>query len=286
MSKAMVNKINFYYEISGEGFPLVFCHEFAGDFRSWESQVRFFRKKYKVITYNARGYPPSDVPNDLSMYSQEQAVEDLFGLLDYLHINRAHIVGLSMGGNVALNFGIKYPNMTESLIIAGTGTGSTKPKLFKKNLEKFARAMDSEGMQGMSDYANGPTRVQLLRKDPDSWQEFRAQFFQHSSVGSAMTFRGIQGKRPPIFSLESELRSLSTPTLIMFGDEDEPCIEPGIFMKKYIPSSGLVVFPQSGHAINLEEPDLFNRTIQNFLLAVQNGQWAVNTNGCESGSLI
>lgn len=286
MSKAMVNKVNFYYEISGEGFPLVFCHEFAGDFRSWESQVRFFRKRYKVITYNARGYPPSDVPNDIGMYSQEQAVEDLFGLLNYLNINRAHIVGLSMGGNVALNFGIKYPNMTESLIIAGTGTGSTKPRLFKKNLERFAQSMDSEGMQGMSDYVNGPTRVQLLRKDPDSWREFHTQFFQHSSLGSAMTFRGVQGKRLPIFSLESELRSLSAPTLIMFGDEDEPCIEPGIFMKKYIPSSGLVVFPQSGHAINLEEPDLFNRTIQEFLAAVQTGQWAVNTKGCETGSLI
>ncbi len=286
MAKALVNKINLYYEISGEGFPLVFCHEFAGDFRSWESQVRFFSRRYKVITYNARGYPPSDVPNDLDMYSQEQAVEDLFGLLDYLQIDRAHIAGLSMGGNVALNFGIVHPAMTASLIIAGTGTGSTAPKLFKRNLERFAQSMDSEGMQGMIDYANGPTRIQLLRKNPRSWQEFRAQFFQHSSVGSAMTFRGVQGKRASIFCLESELSSLDAPVLIMVGDDDDPCIAPGIFMKEYIPSSGLVVFPQSGHAINLEEPDLFNRTVQDFLMAVESGQWTVNTKGCESGSLI
>jgi pimeloyl-ACP methyl ester carboxylesterase len=81
-------------------------------------------------------------------------------------------------------------------------------------------------------------------------------------------------KRPTIYALEDKLRQLAAPTLILTGDEDEPCIEPAVFMKRCIPRSGLAVFHQSGHAINLEEPDWFNRTVLDFLTTVENGGWA------------
>ena len=80
-------------------------------------------------------------------------------------------------------------------------------------------------------------------------------------------------KRPTIFALEEKLLQLQVPTLVMIGDEDEPCVEPAVFMKRQIPNAGLAVFPQSGHTINLEEPDLFNRTVQEFLTAVETGTW-------------
>ena len=285
MPKALINGINLYYEDQGEGYPLVWSHEFAGDHRSWETQVRFFTRRYRVIIYSARGYPPSDVPEDLDEYSQEHAVEDLRGLLDHLGIEQAHVAGLSMGGNVALNFGLTYPQMASSLVVAGTGTGSVEPEEFRRRLDELAERMESEGMAAMSDYTRGPARVQLLRKDPRGWREFADQFSQHSGIGSAMTFRGVQGRRPPIFDLEAKLRELDVPTLIMFGDEDDPCIEPSIFLKKCISRSGLVVIPQSGHAINLEEPDMFNRAVLDFLTAVEAGKWAARDPGDESGSL-
>ena len=285
MPKAIINGINLYYEENGEGYPLVWSHEFAGDHRSWETQVRFFARSYRVITYSARGYPPSDIPTDPDDYSQEHAVEDLRGLLEHLDIERAHIGGLSMGGNVALNFGLTYPDMASSLIVAGTGTGSVEPEAFRRRLNEIAERMEADGMAAMSDYARGPARVQLLRKDPKGWREFADQFSQHSSIGSAMTFRGVQGRRPPIFNLETRLRGLDVPTLIMFGDEDDPCIEPSIFLKRCIPRSGLVVIPQSGHAINLEEPDMFNRAVLDFLTAVEAGKWAARDPGAQSGSL-
>ena len=285
MPKALINGINLYYEDQGEGYPLVWSHEFAGDHRSWETQVRFFTRRYRVIAYSARGYPPSDVPEDLDEYSQEHAVEDLRGLLDHLGIEQAHVAGLSMGGNVALNFGLTYPQMASSLVVAGTGTGSVEPEEFRRRLDELAERMESEGMAAMSDYTRGPARVQLLRKDPRGWREFADQFSQHSGIGSAMTFRGVQGRRPPIFDLEAKLRELDVPTLIMFGDEDDPCIEPSIFLKKCISRSGLVVIPQSGHAINLEEPDMFNRAVLDFLTAVEAGKWTARDPGDESGSL-
>jgi pimeloyl-ACP methyl ester carboxylesterase len=117
-------------------------------------------------------------------------------------------------------------------------------------------------------------RVQLLRKDPKGGREFYQQFLAHSALGSANTLRGVQMKRPTIFALESKLQQLEVPTLIMTGDEDDASLEPAIFMKRNIPGSGLVVFRQSGHAINLEEPDLFNWAVLDFLTAVEAGRWA------------
>ena len=274
MPKAPVNGIELYYESTGEGFPLVLAHEFAGDFRSWEPQVRYFSRNYRVITYNARGYPPSDVPADEDAYSQEMAVEDLRGLLEHLGIDKAHIGGLSMGGSLALNFGLTHPQMAKSLIIAAAGSGSTNVDAWRDNVFESSRAMEEHGMAAMTDYSRGEARVQLRRKDPRGYEEFSTQFHSHSGLGSALTFRGVQGKRPPVFALEEQMRALTIPTLIMLGDEDDPCVEPSIFMKRCIPTSGLVMFPQAGHAINLEDPDLFNRSVQNFLTAVELGKWA------------
>ena len=286
MPVAHINGVNLYYEVRGEGFPLVWSHEFAGDHRSWAGQVDRFATRYRVVTYSARGYLPSDVPTDADAYGQDRAVEDVIGLLDHLSIDRAHIGGLSMGGNVALNLGLKHPERAESLIVAGTGSGSTDPERFRRVVDDRAARMEAEGMRSMSDYLRGPARVQLLRKDPGAWQLFVDQFHEHSAMGSAMTVRRVQGRRPPIFDLEDRMRELQIPTLIMLGDEDEPCIEPSIFMKRCITRSGLVMFAQSGHAINLEEPELFNRTVDGFLTAVEAGEWATREEGEATGSLV
>ena len=286
MPYASVNGVSLYYEEHGSGYPLVWSHEFAGDYRSWKPQVQFFSRRYRVITYNARGYPPSDVPESLDDYTQEQSVDDLRGLLERLSIERAHIGGLSMGGNVALNFGLTHPEMARSLIVAGTGAGSTGPKPFRQNVNMRADRMRAGGMEAMGDYLNSGTRVQLLRKDPLGYEEFRQGFLEHSPIGSALTFSGVQGRRPPIFDLEERMRALDVPTLIMTGDEDEPCIEPSVFMKRCIPRSGLAVMPQAGHAINLEDPDLFNRIALDFLTAVEQGAWATREWGDESGALV
>ena len=286
MPQAPVNGINIYYESHGDGYPLVWSHEFAGDYRSWEPQVRFFTRRYRVITYSARGYLPSDVPTDESSYSQDQAVDDLRGLLEHLGIEQAHIGGLSMGGNVALNFGLKHPDMARSLVVAGTGTGSTDPEGFRKNVNSIAQRMQEQGMAAMTDYTRGSARIQFLRKDPHGWQEFADQFYEHSAIGSALTYRGVQGKRPSLFELQDQLTKLEVPTLIMIGDEDDPCIEPSIFMKRHIPYSGMVVIPQSGHAINLEEPELFNRAVLDFLTAVEAGKWARQGGGETGGDLM
>ena len=268
------NGVKIYYEITGSGLPLVWSHEFAGDYRSWEPQVRFFSRRYQVITYSSRGYLPSETPDDPNAYSQEQAVEDLHLLLGHLGIEQAHIGGLSMGGSVALNFGITHPNMARSLIVASAGSGSSDAEGFRRSGERLAQRLATEGMVPVAyEYARSATRLQSLRKDPRGWEEFHRGLAGHSAKGSELTYRGFQLKRPSIYAQEAELRQLRVPTLVLIGDEDDPCVQPAVFMKRHIPKCGLAVFPQSGHTINLEEPDLFNRTVLDFLTTVAGGGW-------------
>jgi len=274
MPMANVNGVRLHYIEAGEGRPLVFVHEFAGDAESWQPQIRFFARRYRTIAFNARGYPPSDVPDNPEAYSQQQAADDIKGVLDHLRLDQAHVCGLSMGGYATLHFGLSYPERALSLVVAGAGYGSDDPEGHKRDSEVVIRRFETEGMEKTGDYyAHGPSRVQFLEKDPIGWQEFRDRLVAGSAKGHALTMRGVQMKRPTIYSLEARMTLLEVPTLIVTGDEDEPCLEPGIFMKRKIPTSGLVVLPKTGHAVNLEEPDAFNRAVLDFLSAVDAGRW-------------
>ena len=266
--------VQIYYEVAGDGLPLVLGHEFAGDIASWEPQVNFLARRYRVITYGHRGYPPSDVPERPDAYSQERLVADLHGLLRHLDAAPAYVGGLSMGGGVSLNFAMAHPEMCRALIVAATGTGSSDTERYLAAWRECIAQIRDDGMEAFADgYANGPERVQFRRKDPVGWRKFRDGLAAHSGPGSALTMQGVQMRRPAVYSLEAAMRQLDAPTLLMVGDEDEPCLEPMLFMKRCIPRSGLAVFPQSGHTINLEEPALFNRTLLDFLTAVEAGGW-------------
>jgi pimeloyl-ACP methyl ester carboxylesterase len=274
MPYASVGGVRIHYEVTGEGFPLVLVHEFAGDSRSWEPQVRYFSRRYRVIAYNARGYPPSDVPDDPAAYSQDAAVEDLLGVLRHLEIAQAHLCGLSMGAYAVLHFGLRHPEMARSLIVAGCGYGSDDTERFRREAEGLARRIEQDGMDVVGPaYARGPTRVQFMRKDPRGWQEFADALARHSTPGSAATMRGVQARRPTVYSLQEALGRLTVPTLVVNGDEDGPCLEPGLFLKRHIVSAGLLVLPATGHTINLEEPAAFNRAVLEFITLADAGRW-------------
>jgi pimeloyl-ACP methyl ester carboxylesterase len=232
--------VKLYYEEVGTGIPIVFVHEFAGDVRSYELQLRYFGQRYRCIAFNARGYPPSDVPADGEKYSQYRARDDIRAVLDALHIEKAHIVGLSMGGFAALHFGFTYPERARSLVVAGCGYGAQPDKRaqFAAEAEAAANQFEQQTMAKSAEgYALGPTRVQFQNKDPRGWQEFAAQLAEHSTEGSARTMRGVQARRPSLFDLVDQMQKMTTPTLIMTGDEDWPCLEPALLMKRTIPTA-------------------------------------------------
>lgn len=267
--------VRLWYEEAGQGNALVFVHEFAGDGQSWRPQVAYFARRYRTVVYNARGYPPSDVPEDPAAYSQARAVEDLRALLDGIGIDRAHVCGLSMGGYTTLHFGLTYPERAVSLVVAGAGYGSGADReQFRRDSEANARELEEVGMANFAArYAQGPARIQFRDKDPVGWREFAERLARGSARGHALTLRGIQMARPSLYELGPRLATLAVPTLIITGDEDEPCLEPALFLKRTMPGAGLLVLPRSGHTINLEEPEAFNRAVLDFLTAVDVGRW-------------
>ena len=267
--------VKLYYEESGSGTPVIFIHEFAGDHSSWEPQMRYFARQFRCVAFDARGFAPSDVPEDGASYSQARARDDILAVLDHIKADRAHVVGLSMGGFAALHAGIKYPKRCLSLVIAGCGYGAEpdKKEKFRAECEAAAASFENAWQETAKKYALGPTRVQYQNKDPRGWAEFAHQFGEHSAKGQALTMRGVQMRRPSLWELVADMKKIDVPALVITGDEDDPCIEPSVLMKRSIPTAALLVLPRSGHNVNQEEPDAFNRALLEFFTLVREGRW-------------
>jgi pimeloyl-ACP methyl ester carboxylesterase len=268
--------VRLHAEVCGDGAPLLFIHEFAGDHRSWEPQVRRFASSFRCVTYAARGYPPSGVPEDLAAYSQQRAVADALAVMDSLGLDRPHIVGLSMGGFTALHLALRHAPRVRSAVVAAVGYGShpERQAAFRAESEVIARAFETEGSAAVAErYAVGPARVQFQNANPRGWAEFAAQLAEHSARGAALTMRGVQAARPSLYALAGDLAGIRVPVLLLTGDEDEGCLEPMLMLKRTIPSAGLVVLPRTGHTANLEDPAAFNAAVDRFLSDVERGAW-------------
>jgi len=266
MPLVKVNGVALYYEVHGHGPWLVLVHEFAGSYKSWQPQIDPLGAHYRILVYNCRGYPPSTVPPDLADYSQESSIEDLSQLLDHLGIERAALGGFSMGGSIALNFTLTFPNRVRALILAGTGTGSADKQQFAREFGPIADRLERDGVLRVAEeYLRGPTRIQLLRKNPAMWRKFHTDFVELSSLGLANTLRGVQLRRPTMYELEAGLRTLRMPTLVIVGDEDTPATDASRFLAGTIPGARLRVLSGTGHTLNLEEPAAFNDAVLQFL---------------------
>ncbi len=268
--------VKLYFEEAGQGTPILFVHEFLGEYRSWEAQIRYFSRRYRCIAYNARGYPPSDVPDKLEDYSFENQRAGIRAMLDGLKIDRAHIVGLSMGAFATFYFGMQWPQRALSLTLAGIGSGSMPDARarFQQESEASAEKLLAEGWEKSAEARTlSPTRVQLQNKNPRGFAEFVALVKQHSAKGSALTLKGYQALRPSLGNFKAQMANCKVPTLIISGDEDEPCLDASLMLKRHMPAASLVFMPQTGHACNLEEPELFNMVCEKFFHQVESGQY-------------
>lgn len=269
--------VRIHYEEAGSGVPIVFVHEFGGDLRSHEAQLRWFSRRYRCVAFNARGFPPSDVPDAPDAYSQERSVADLLNVMDALGISRAHIVGVSMGSFTVLHFALAHPERTASMLIAawGYGVDPEANAAFREQVVAGADFIRANGMPAFAEmYSQAPTRVQLENKDPRGFAEFRTQLARRSALGAELTMRGVQLERDVLDgAFLKSLEALAIPTLIVTGDEDEPSLEPSLKLKRTIRTADLAVLPGTGHTLHLEEPDAFNRHLGEFLHQVEAGRW-------------
>lgn len=277
MSVALTDdNVELHYQVTGTGTPILFIHEFAGDMTSWEPQMQHFGAKYMCISYNARGYPPSSVPKEVSSYSQQRAVADALTILDHLKIDKAHIVGLSMGGFATLHFGLTHPDRALSLCVAGCGYGAEpeKQEIFREESKKNAEMLLNEGMEAFAEYyAHTATRLAFKYSNPRGFKVFKKQLASHSALGSANTQLGVQRERPSLYDLTDQLKALRVPTLILHGDEDDPCLVPGLMLKEVIPTAAMAIVPNCGHTINLEKTNTFNTIVEDFISYAESGRW-------------
>ena len=281
--------VDLHYEDVGEGTPLVFVHEYAGDHRAWEMQLRFFARRYRCIAYSARGYPPSAVPADPGAYSQDRATDDIAAVIEALELAPAHVIGLSMGAFATLHLGLRHPHLARSLVAAGVGYGAAADKRaqFQRETDATIARIRAEGMDRMADvYGHGPTRLIFEQKDPRGFAEFIAQLAEHSTEGSALTMQGVQRQRPSLFDLRDEFARMTLPTFVIAGDEDDPTLEASLYLKRTIPGSALLVMPKCGHTMNLEDPDAFNRAVLDFITHVDAGTWRNRIPASLSGGII
>src|ERR1700676_4191329 len=236
------DNVRLYFEEVGSGTPIIFLHEVPADHTNWEPQMRYFARGHRCIAYSARGYTPSDVPASAEVYTYKRFYSDSLAVLDHLKIAKAHFVGLSMGSYSSLQIGLNAPERALSLTLAAVGSGSDLGNLdvFRKQCQANAEQYEKIGAAEVAKATReAPSRIPFLLKGPRGHADFYDALGRHDAKGSANTMRGFQGGRPSIYTLTGKIRKVSTPTLIICGDEDDSCIEPSLFLKKHLPASGL-----------------------------------------------
>ena len=211
------------------------------------------------------------MPTDPAAYCQENAGDDVARLLDALGLETAHIVGLSMGSVTALDVGIRHGARARSITLCGCGYGSIAAErpAWREGSLALADGIEADIDKAMTAYANTEPRLPHKRKDRRGWQAFLDGLKALDPVGAAATLRGIQAQRPDLHDLEDRIRAVDLPAMIVVGDEDGPALEPSLYLKRTLPNAALWVFPNTGHAVNGEEPDLFNRALLDFLVLVE-----------------
>jgi pimeloyl-ACP methyl ester carboxylesterase len=260
-----------YYESAGTGAPIVFVHELAGTLQSFAPQVAALAKMFRCVAYNARGYPPSEVPEKVDSYSQDIAASDIGAVLDAAGIESAHVMGVSMGSAATLQFALKEPSRVRSTILASIGSGSdAAPGAYAQEMEARARAIEQDGMEKSAvNFGTSPSRQKLKDKNPALYRDFCKAIAALSVLGMTNTIRGVQSRRPSLYAHKDRIAAMTTPTLVLVGADDEACIKPSRFLTDTLPGAALETIANTGHGLNLEEPALVNELITHFVAAVE-----------------
>jgi 3-oxoadipate enol-lactonase len=265
-----------YYEETGTGVPIVFVHETCSDLRSWEAQIRWFSRSYRCIAYNARGYSGSEAGADPVANTHRRLSDDIGAVMDAAGVDKAFVVGHSMGAYMAAHFLVNHPQRLLGVVLEGLGAGTDDPQAFRGATLAMAAILRAQGIEPLIEQmTNGPNRVQFLQKDPRGFAEFLQHLQEIDATALANVHEHCHSHRPPIYGLEAQLMTSEVPTLVVVGDEDGPCLQPALFLKRSIPRAGLWVCPRTGHTVSLEEPALFNATLQSFVHDVQQGRWGL-----------
>ena len=259
-----------WYETVGSGPALLMAHELGSDARQWRGQVEAFSGRFRCITPNARGYPPSGAPEEDHAYLWTRFASDIGAVLDTAGEASAIVMGWSMGAYAALQFARLHPKRVRALVLVGIGSGSPPgdEELWRMQMRDMSAAWLEDPRRSARMLAEAPNRQALRRLNPEAFAAWLADLEGHSPEGMARTCRNYQGRRPSLQDFEAEFVTLEAPTLIVCGEEDAPCIETSAWLARTLPNARLWAPKGRGHAPNLEDPGRFNREVGAFLKGV------------------
>jgi len=256
--KAEVNGGRLYYEVSGHGAPLVFLHAGIADSRMWDSQVQYFSSHYTVVRYDLRGYGKSDAPT-----APYVPAEDLYALLRFLKLDRASIIGSSIGGTQAFDMAAAHPQVVTALIVVG-GSPGWLPYSDEMN-QRTSGIMSNIKEKGPASVVEGWLRDPMLtiaRTQAPVAQQMR--LFIGQNVAGLL---GAPFMRPPDIPLP-KLSDFKIPTLVIVGDHDDPeIVQRAHLIVREIPSAKEIVIKNADHMVSIEKPREFNRALDLFLRA-------------------
>lgn len=231
MPKINRNGVNIYFETFGNGPAIFLSHGFSDNLGIWKDQIKDLSKENTLITWDLRGHGQSDSPEGIIHYSEEETILDMLEILNYLNINETSLGGFSLGGYMSLAFYRKYPDRVSSLLIIDTGPGFKNDKAregWNKYAIKSAEKYENRDRKGIGNAARG----MLTQKDD---------------------------------RIINSLPNISAPTLIVVGEDDKPFLSAAEYMNNKILNSKKIIIPKAGHAVNIDQPKLFNSAVLDFL---------------------
>lgn len=241
--------VNIYYEVHGEGPPVLLTHGFSATAQMWRGQVAPFSKAYKLITWDMRGHGQSDYPTDQSLYSEEATVADMAAILDAVGARTAIIGGLSLGGYMSLAFNLTHPDRTRALLIIDTGPGYKKDEPREGWNANSLRTAERYEKDGLARLASGSAEMRTAS--------------HRSADGLARAARGMLTQRDS--RVINSLPDIAVPSLVVVGANDTPFLAASDYMAGKIPGAQKAVIPDAGHSANIDQPDAFNTAVLNFL---------------------
>ena len=266
--------ISLYYEDTGVGDPVVFVHEFGGDYRSWAHQVPVVSQTNRCITFSARGFFPSSVPDDQSRYGQMWSTSDVLTVVSRLELDSVHLVGTSMGSFTCLDFALNHPEFVRSLTLVGNSSGPRNEEEQIKYRQiwigeelQLRKSLGSDGAVAVLE--QDPAYQSLQRDAPDAWATYAENLREQPVEGAIHILSTLHWNRRSLFDEESRLRALNKPVLLVTGHDDYYLVEEtNAFLDRVLPTSTWHDFKHTGHLVNIEKCQAFNVLLTEFLQSV------------------
>ena len=246
------NGVNIHYETYGEGPVVLLTHGFSATSKMWYGQIESLSKNYRLVIWDMRGHGSSDYPDDINLYNEQETVADIFFILDELGVKEATIGGMSLGGYMSLGFYRQYPDRVNSLLIIDTGPGF-KNETARKGWNDYALSTAEKFEQTGLESLIGRSK----EMDPKN----------HSNAkGLSLAARGMLTQHDD--RIINSLPEISVPSLIIVGENDKDFLAAADYMERKIKGSKKVVIPDAGHAVNIDQPEIFNQTLNKFLKGI------------------